>query len=57
MKTAGKITTTLAVLVGLYLLSYWLLIKKEWLNRWFLNSSFSIQVYWAVKPRNGNGKG
>ncbi len=49
MKTAGKITATLALLIGLYVLSYWLLIKKEWIDRWFLNSSSSIQVYWAVK--------
>ncbi len=33
MKTAGKITATLALLLGLYLLSYWLLFKKDWLYR------------------------
>lgn len=49
MKTAGKITATLALLLGIYVLSYWLLIKKEWVDKLFLNSSFSIQVYWAVK--------
>ncbi len=33
MKTAGRITTTLALLLSLYLLSYWLLIKKDWLYK------------------------
>lgn len=33
MKTAGKITANLALLIGLYVLSYWLLIKKGWADK------------------------
>jgi hypothetical protein len=29
MKTAGRITTIIALLIGLYLLSYWLLLKQH----------------------------
>jgi len=30
MKTAGRITASLAAILSLYLLSYWILIKKDW---------------------------
>jgi hypothetical protein len=35
MKTAGKITATLALLLGLYLLGYWLFIKQHWAAKLF----------------------
>jgi hypothetical protein len=30
MKTAGRITATLALLLGFYILNYWLLVRKGW---------------------------
>lgn len=33
MKTAGKIIATLITLLAVYLLGYWLLIKKEWAHK------------------------
>ncbi len=48
MKTAGRITTTLALLLGVYLLSYWLLIKKDWADKLLGdpgNSSVSLKGY------------
>lgn len=37
MKTAGRITTTLALLLTVYLLSYWLLFKAKWAHIVLLN--------------------
>jgi len=51
MKTAGKITATLALLLGLYVLSYWLLIKKDWAYALFFDSTAlfrSQKVYFAI---------
>jgi len=33
MKTVGKITATLLTLLALYVLGYWCLIKKDWLQK------------------------
>ncbi len=47
MKTAGRITATLALILSLYLLSYWILIKKDWLYKLseFIVSEFNLEPY------------
>jgi hypothetical protein len=59
MKTVGKITTTLALLLSLYLLSYWLLIKKGWADKLLRDAAYpfdatraSRAVYAAFAPIN-----
>jgi hypothetical protein len=51
MKTAGRITTTLVILLSLYLLGYWFLIKKDWADIWLGDRSLAprtTKAYLAV---------
>jgi hypothetical protein len=52
MKNAGRITTLLGLLLSIYLLGYWLLIKKEWAYLLVGDASgriASFRVYKTVK--------